>query len=264
MLSEHVQVAFELLILTATRTSELLNAEWSEINLHAAVWSICRADESWSLSPGAIVEFSHGYSPARERACCGLKFVFPWPGPHQALIEYGVPNGAETDGSRHHSDYFGYLLGLGSGAHEFPARVLRRLPTSSRTRPRPLTDEATCSRRELSSWKNGRHTPVARFTEFGRGERRRARRGPSRRRCDLNFFRDPAGRGTPVTPFPITELGHRPWRTSSRFFESRVRERRSPQRPIALGDMPPSTMASGRLLDTGSSWAPGATAAPPR
>jgi integrase len=39
-LSEGTRLAFEFLILTATRTSELLNAQWSEIDLAGAIWTI--------------------------------------------------------------------------------------------------------------------------------------------------------------------------------------------------------------------------------
>jgi len=37
---EFARLAFELMILTATRTSEVLNVEWSEIDLDSAVWTI--------------------------------------------------------------------------------------------------------------------------------------------------------------------------------------------------------------------------------
>ena len=38
--SESIRLAFELLILTATRTSEVLRATWTEVDLDAKVWSI--------------------------------------------------------------------------------------------------------------------------------------------------------------------------------------------------------------------------------
>jgi integrase len=37
---ESIKLAFELLILTATRTSELLNAKWAEIDIDRAIWTI--------------------------------------------------------------------------------------------------------------------------------------------------------------------------------------------------------------------------------
>lgn len=38
--SESIRLAFELLILTATRTSEVLRATWAEIDFDAKVWAI--------------------------------------------------------------------------------------------------------------------------------------------------------------------------------------------------------------------------------
>ena len=38
--SESIRLAFELLILTATRTNEVLRAMWTEVNLDAKVWTI--------------------------------------------------------------------------------------------------------------------------------------------------------------------------------------------------------------------------------
>ena len=38
--SEPIRLAFELLILTATRTSEVLGAVWAEVDLDAKVWTI--------------------------------------------------------------------------------------------------------------------------------------------------------------------------------------------------------------------------------
>src|SRR5262249_40454740 len=39
-ISEPAKLAFELLILTATRTSEALNARWTEMDLDARIWTI--------------------------------------------------------------------------------------------------------------------------------------------------------------------------------------------------------------------------------
>lgn len=76
--SEGVRLAFEFLILTATRTGEVVNARWAEIDLDSAIWSIpavrmkANREHRVPLSSRAI-EILHR---AKELAG-GSEFIFP-------------------------------------------------------------------------------------------------------------------------------------------------------------------------------------------
>jgi len=76
--SPSIRLAFELLILTATRTSEVRDATWAEVDLEAKVWTI----------PGARMKAGREHRvPLSERACelfqqarvyaAGSRYVFP-------------------------------------------------------------------------------------------------------------------------------------------------------------------------------------------
>jgi integrase len=76
--SEGVKIAFELLILTATRTSEVLKAKWSEIDLENGVWTVpatrmkAGREHRIPLSPRCFEIFIR----AQELAA-GSDYVFP-------------------------------------------------------------------------------------------------------------------------------------------------------------------------------------------
>ena len=76
--SESIRLAFELLILPATRTSEVLRATWSEVDLDAKVWTIPGSrmktgrDHRVPLSARAVEIFELAKASAKESA-----YVFP-------------------------------------------------------------------------------------------------------------------------------------------------------------------------------------------
>ncbi len=77
-LGEVTKLAFELLILTGARTSEVLGARWDEVDLENAVWTIpaermkARREHRVPLAPRAVEVLAR----AKELSC-GSEFVFP-------------------------------------------------------------------------------------------------------------------------------------------------------------------------------------------
>lgn len=123
---ELVRLAFECLILTVTRTGEVLGARWQEINLDAAMWAIPAdrmkggREHRIPLAPRCVDILQRARAGARERA--GV----PRPGRCQVSVQYGVPDDAASDGSRLHRAWLPVVVPrLGVGTHQLSQRGVR-------------------------------------------------------------------------------------------------------------------------------------------
>ena len=83
---EGVRLAFELLILTATRTAELIGARWDEIDFDKAIWTIpaermkAKREHRVPLSDRAVAVLKRA-----KKLAAGSEFVFPGKSPDKSL-----------------------------------------------------------------------------------------------------------------------------------------------------------------------------------
>ena len=125
--AEITKLAFEFLILTAARTSEVLGSRWDEIDFGKKVWSI----------PGARMKMGREHRVPLASRCveilrrakelpAGSDFVFPGAFSRKASVEYGLSYGFAADGPRRHRSRLPLgVPGLGGGMHELSQRRLR-------------------------------------------------------------------------------------------------------------------------------------------
>ena len=146
-------LALELAILTATRTSEVLNAQWAEFDLDAGLWTIpaermkAPKEHRVALSKRALA-IVKGLSAAQE---LGIRFSRPEAG--QAAFQHGDANAAGPHGPARRDNLSWvplYVFGLGVGSLALFIRASRnaRWRIRSATRRKPLIGGAT-------RWKSG-------------------------------------------------------------------------------------------------------------
>jgi integrase len=101
--SPSIRLAFELLIVTATRTSEVLHATWVEVDLDAKVWTIPGArmkagrDHRVPLSERAVELFEKAQVHA-----AGSRYVFPGRTDERPLSNMVFLMLLRRDGARRH------------------------------------------------------------------------------------------------------------------------------------------------------------------
>ena len=115
--TEQIKLALEFLILTATRTSEVLRAQWNEVNLDKGLWTIPAS--RMKAGREHVVPLSARCIEILEEArklSDGKSYIFPRHGDGQAAHQYGVPNDAPSHGEGHHRARVPLVLpGLGGG-----------------------------------------------------------------------------------------------------------------------------------------------------
>jgi integrase len=99
--AESVQLAFEFLILTATRTNEVLGATWDEIDQSQQLWTIpakrmIRRTRTSCASGSALPRHSHQSEGARQEERLPVSEPLPCP----AAVEHGFPDGAAPHADR--------------------------------------------------------------------------------------------------------------------------------------------------------------------
>jgi integrase len=147
--SESIRLAFEPLILTATRTNDVLGATWAEVDLHSKVWTIPGArmktgrEHRVPLSPRAVEIFR------RAQECAdGGPHVFPGRRPTKPLsnmaflrwpLAFPPGGGAEGSGAHRHIGYNQPTFHVASvvqaqeGVMAARTVVARRFPAHHRT-----------------------------------------------------------------------------------------------------------------------------------
>ncbi len=151
-------LALELAILTASRSGEVLNAEWSEFDLDKAIWTI----------PASRMKAGHAHRiPLCIRALDILKslpklednpHVFPGTAKGKPLSNMAMTMQLRRM-KRDDITVHGFRSTFRDWASEQTSFRMRhasmRWRTVSATRRKPLTDAATSSRSGGNSWKRG-------------------------------------------------------------------------------------------------------------
>ena len=142
--------AFEFLILTAARTSEVIGALWDEVDLEKATWTI----------PAHRIKAGREHRVPLSRAAVAVlqsmvekqigKFVFPSGREDQPLQQHGAsrPPGTYSAGQTLQRMVSAARFAIGrQNARTIPAKSLKwPLLTQSATRWKPLTDAVTYSK----------------------------------------------------------------------------------------------------------------------
>ena len=129
--SEASRLAFEFLILTVARTSEVLLATWSEVDLDTRTWTIPGARmksgraHSVPLAP-RVLEILHRAKGLSD----GGPYVFPRSCADKTPLEHGLADPVAPSPARppHSARVPQHVSGLGGRTHECAARGLRSRP----------------------------------------------------------------------------------------------------------------------------------------
>ena len=107
-----VKLAFEFLVLTAARTSEVLGARWAEIDQHAATWTVpgerikSGREHRVPMAPAALVLLKGAATLAD-----GGPFVFPGRRQGKAAFKHGATHGSAPTGAHgHHRAWISQLI----------------------------------------------------------------------------------------------------------------------------------------------------------
>ena len=129
--SEASRLAFEFLILTAARTSEVLLATWSEVDLDTRTWTIPGARmKSGPRAQRAARAPRAGDPPPSEGAVRWRPVRVPRSCADETPLEHGLfdPVAPSPAGPPHGARVPKHVSGLGSRTHECAARGLRSRP----------------------------------------------------------------------------------------------------------------------------------------
>ena len=121
------RLAFEFLVLTATRTSEVLAARWDEIDARRRdLDDPARAHEDRAAAQGPAVAALPGDPRRCEGAVGRQPLRLSGPISRQAAVEHGLPDDAAAHGPRRDGARVPIVVpGLGVRADELPARGVR-------------------------------------------------------------------------------------------------------------------------------------------
>ncbi|MEO1675406.1 MAG: site-specific integrase, partial [Pseudomonadota bacterium] len=117
------KLALEFIVLTAARTSEVLKAEWAEVDIEASVWNV----PSDRMKAGRLHEV-----PLAERACCigrGTSAIrkcqsyLPAQASRQAILKHGFSDCAKAHGNSVHGTRYPIIVSrMGSREDHISAR----------------------------------------------------------------------------------------------------------------------------------------------